>query len=93
MGVQEKDFKGSLKGLSKPFSAFAIKGMAAAGYILPHDKLKQLKNLGVRFYICGPSMTPFGVKKADLMFDDIVIAEYLTFSAVMKNADINLFLQ
>ena len=82
--MQEKDFKSSLKGLSKPFSAF---------HILPHDKVKQLKNLGARFYICGPSVTPFGVKKTDLMFDDIVIAGYLTFSAVMKNADINLFLQ
>jgi predicted peroxiredoxin len=93
MGVLEKDFKGSLKGLSKPFSAFARKEMEAAGHILPHDKLKQLKNLGARFYICGPSMTHFGVKKADLMFDDMVIVEYLTFFAVMKNADINLFLQ
>jgi len=54
--------------------------MAEAGHILPHDKLKQLKNLGARLYICGPSMTYFEVKKADLMFDDIVIA--LEFSEV-----------
>ena len=69
------------------------KEMAKAGHLPPQDKLEQLKELGARIYICGGSMDPFGVKKSDLIFDDVIVAEYLTFLEVMENADIQIFLQ
>jgi len=55
--------------------------------------LEQLKELGTRLYICGGSMDPFGVKKSELIFDDVIVAEYLTFLEVMDDADIHIFLQ
>jgi predicted peroxiredoxin len=63
------------------------------GHIPPQDKLRQLRELGAHFYICGPSMEHFGVQKGKLIFDDVVIAEYLTFMEIMKKADIHIFLQ
>lgn len=69
------------------------KGLADIGHIPPQDKLRQLKELGAQFYICGPSMEHFGVKKSELIFDDAIGAEYLTFMERMQKADIHIFLQ
>lgn len=91
--VLKKNFKAKLSGIQKTFSSFARKQMAKAGHLPPQDKLEQLKELGARIYICGGSMDPFGVKKRDLIFDDVIVAEYLTFLEVMDNADIQIFLQ
>ena len=79
--------------IKKQFSSFARKEMAKAGHLPPQDKLEQLKELGARIYICGGSMDPFGVKKSELIFDDVIVAEYLTFLEIMDKADINIFLQ
>ena len=65
----------------------------ALRHIPPQDKLRQLRQLGGRFYVCGPSMDHFGVKKSELVFDDAVVAEYFTFVEVMRSADIHVFLQ
>ena len=91
--VLKKNFKAKLSGIQKPFSSFARNQMARAGHLPPQDKLQQLKELGARFYICGGSMEPFGVRKSDLIFDDVIVAEYLTFLEVMDKADIQVFLQ
>ena len=91
--VLKKNFKARLSGIQKPFSSFARNQMAKAGHLPPQDKLQQLNELGARFYICGGSMEPFGVRKSDLIFDDVIVAEYLTFLEVMNKADIHVFLQ
>jgi predicted peroxiredoxin len=91
--VLKKNFKAKLSGIQKPFSSFARKEMPKAGHLPPQEKLVQLKELGARVYICGGSMDPFGVKKSDLIFDDVIIAEYLTFLEIMNSADIHIFLQ
>ena len=91
--VLKKNFKAKLSGIQKPFSSIARKAMAKAGHLPPQDKLEQLKELGARIYICGGSMDPFGVKKSDLIFDDVIVAEYLTFLEIMDSADIHIFLQ
>lgn len=91
--VLKKNFKAKLSGIQKPFSSFARKGMAKVGHLPPQDKLRQLKEFGAHIYICGGSMDPFGVKKSDLIFDDVIVAEYLTFLEIMDSADINIFLQ
>jgi predicted peroxiredoxin/TusA-related sulfurtransferase len=91
--VLKKNFKEKLHGINRPFSIFARKGLTKIGHIPPQDKLRQLRELGAHFYICGPSMEHFGVQKGKLIFDDVVIAEYLTFMEIMKKADIHIFLQ
>lgn len=90
--VLKQGFKGRLKGLSAPFSAFARAAMAKQGHIPPQDKLAQLTELGARFYVCGPSMQHFGVKMDELAFA-ATPAEYLTFWKVLQEADVRLFLQ
>jgi len=91
--VLKKNFTAKLSGIQKPFSSFARNAMAKAGHLPPQDKLEQLKELGARIYMCGGSMDPFGVTKSDLIFDDVIVAEYLTFLEVMDHADIHVFLQ
>ena len=91
--VLKKNFKAKLSGIQKPFSSIARNQMAKAGHLPPQDKLQQLKELGAHFYICGGSMEPFGVRKSDLIFDDVIVAEYLTFLEIMNKADIHVFLQ
>lgn len=91
--VLKKGFTAKLSGMGRPFSRFARKGMADMGHVPPQEKLAQLRELGAHFYICAPSMEHFGVKKSELIFDDVVVSEYLTFMEVMKQADIHLYPQ
>jgi predicted peroxiredoxin/TusA-related sulfurtransferase len=89
--VLKDGFKEALPGMSRPFSRFARKGLAEIGHVPPQDKLRQLRELGACFYVCGPSMEHFRVKKDELIFDDVVVSEYLTFLEVMEKADIHIF--
>lgn len=89
--VLARGFKETLTGPAKPFSAFARRGLAKAGHIAPQEKLAQLRELGARLYVCGPSMDHFGVRKDRLIFDDPVIAEYITFMEAMNKADIHIY--
>lgn len=91
--VLTRGFKGSLEGLSKPFSGFARKGMAETGHVPPQEKLRQLQELGARLYACGPSMDHFGVAKEDFAFDGVTVSEYVAFMEQMERADIHIFLQ
>lgn len=83
--------KPKLKGWTRPFTRFAAAGLAKAGHLPAQDKLRQLRSLGARIYMCGPSMAHFRVAKRDLIFDDLPIVEYLTFTPVMEEADITIY--
>ncbi len=85
-------FRPRLRGWSRPFSRFAAAGMTKAGHIPAQAKLEQLRSLGARLYVCGPSMEHFKVSKEQLLFDNLPIVEYLTFMRVMERADIQLYL-
>ncbi len=89
--ILKKGFQASLTGFSAIFSSFARKGMADSGHIAPQDKLRQLRQYGAKLYLCGPSMEHFGVKADELIFDDVVFAEYFTFVEVMNRTDIHLY--
>jgi predicted peroxiredoxin len=91
--VLARGFTEHLHGLSRPFSRFARTGLTKAGHLPAQDKLRQLQALGARLYACAGSMRHFKVAKTDLAFDGVTIAEYLTFTEVMRLADINLFVQ
>jgi predicted peroxiredoxin/TusA-related sulfurtransferase len=91
--VLERGFTPRLRGWARPFSRFARQGLARTGHIGPQDKLAQLRELGARIYLCGPSMEHFRVRKEALIFTDLPIVEYLTFAEVMAASDIHLFVQ
>jgi predicted peroxiredoxin/TusA-related sulfurtransferase len=88
-----KGYQPRLSGLARPFSGVARKGMAKQGHLPPHEKLRQLRALGARFYLCGGSMDHFNVKRSDLAFDDLPVIQYLTFVEVMDEAQVHVFLQ
>ena len=89
--VLKKGFHPKLKGWARPFSRFASTGMARTGHVPALEKIRQLRSLGADIYMCGPSMEHFKVRPEDLVFDDLSIVEYLTFTAVMEKADIHLY--
>lgn len=91
--VLAKGFTEHLHGPSRPFSRFARAGLIKTGHIPAQEKLRQLQALGAHLYACAGSMQHFKVAKADLAFDDVTIAEYLTFMEAMARADINVFVQ
>lgn len=90
--VLARGFRPKLRGWARPFTRFAAAGMSKAGHIAAQDKLAQLRSLGGRLYVCGPSMDHMKVKKDQLIFDDLPLVEYLSFMVVMEKADIHLYL-
>lgn len=80
-----------MHGLGRPFSRFPRTGLDKAGHISPQAKLRQLQRLGARIYACGPSMDHFKVAETNLAFDDVIVAEYLTFMEQMDQADIHVY--
>ena len=47
----------------------------------------------ISIHNCGGSLQPFKVSKADLLHDDIIVAEYFTILEVMNTADTKIVLQ
>jgi predicted peroxiredoxin/TusA-related sulfurtransferase len=91
--VLARDFTPKIRGAARPFSRFARSGLERAGHVHPHEKLRQLRDRGAEFYVCGPSMEHFKVAKEDLIFPDITMCAYLTFIAVMADSDVHVFVQ
>lgn len=91
--VVTRGFTPRLHGWRRPLSRFARQGLSRAGHVDPQEKLTELRRLGAHLYACGPSMNHFGLGREDLLYDDIVVAEYLTFIEIMQQADIQLFIQ
>ena len=52
--VLSRSFTEKLAGWQRPFSAFARRDLDEAGHPPPHEKLRQLEELGARIYACGP---------------------------------------
>ena len=90
--VLTQGFKPKLKGWARPFTRFAAAGMTKSGHIPAQAKLGQLRKLGAHIYVCGGSLQPFRVKPEDFIFDDLAVVEYLTFMAIMEDADIQLYI-
>ncbi len=88
--VLAQGFSAKLHGWSWPFSGFARDGMAEAGHLPPQDKLAQLRELGAKIYVCGPSLDHFGVKRSQLAYPDIAVGEYAVFLDAMAGADITI---
>jgi predicted peroxiredoxin len=86
-------FSEGLAGWRRPFSGFARRGLERAGHPPPHEKLRQLEDLGAQIYICGPSMEHFKVATEDLFLAAIRVAAYPTFVAEMNGAGVQVFLQ
>ena len=84
-------FRPRLHGIARPFSRFARAGLEKAGHVSPAEKLRQLQALGAQLYACEPSLEHFGVDPKRLAFDDVIVCEYLTFTEVMQQADVQLY--
>jgi predicted peroxiredoxin len=91
--VLEQGFTAQLSGWSWPFSHFARNGMARAGRHPPQDKLAQMRELGEKLYVCGPSMDQVGVERSRLAYPDVVVSEYAVFLEAMVGASIAILLQ
>jgi predicted peroxiredoxin len=91
--ILTKEFKEKLPSFNSIFSGFARNGLNKVGHLPAQQKLRTLQELGAKFYVCQPSMQHFGVREKDLVFNDLILCEYLTFLEVYNTADLKLFLQ
>jgi predicted peroxiredoxin/TusA-related sulfurtransferase len=91
--VLTHSFSEKLPGWQRPFSALARRGLEKAGHPPPHQKLRQLDDLGAQIYICGPSMEHFKVNADELFLPGVHIAAYPTFVEQMDSASVQIFLQ
>ncbi|MDH3606313.1 MAG: DsrE family protein [Acidimicrobiia bacterium] len=89
--VLTRGYRPKLRGWARPFSRLAAAGMAKTGHIAAQQKLAQLLTLGATIYVCGPSMQHFKVDKDEFAFSGLLVVEYLTFMAVMREADVQLY--
>jgi len=89
--VLARGFRPKLHGWARPFSRFAASGLSKAGHLPAQDKLRQLRSLGAKIYMCGPSMQHFRVKSDALIFDDLPLVEYFSFMSVMRNANVQIY--
>lgn len=89
--VLQKGFRESLGGLESIFSVFARKELRKYGHVSPQEKLRQIKELGGKFYICGGSTRYYNPKK--LIFDDIKTVEYFTVYELCSQNDIVMYMQ
>lgn len=71
---------------------FARRGLERAGHPPPHEKLRQLNDLGARIYACGGSMDHFRVTPDELL-QGVRIATYPTFVEEMNAAGVQVVLQ
>jgi predicted peroxiredoxin/TusA-related sulfurtransferase len=90
--VLKRSFSERLHGWQRPFSVFARRGLERAGHPPPHEKLRQLNDLGARIYACGGSMDHFRVAPDELL-QGVRIATYPTFVEEMNAAGVQVFLQ
>ena len=90
--VLEDGFRPKLGGWGRPFSRFAAASMTSSGHVPAQQKIRHLRDLGAKIYVCGGSMDHFKVKKEDLIFDDLPIVAYFTFISVLEKADVSLYL-
>lgn len=90
--VLRRRFTEKLPGWQRPFSAFARRGLSRAGHPPPHEKLRQLDDLGARIYVCGGSMEHFKVPAEELL-PGVRIGTYPTFAEEMNAAGVQVFLQ
>lgn len=89
--ILAKGYVAKMHGLGRPFSHFPRTGLDKVGHIPHQAKLRQLQRLSARIYACGPSMDHFKVAETDLAFDNVIVAEYLTFMEEMDHADIHVY--
>jgi predicted peroxiredoxin/TusA-related sulfurtransferase len=89
--VLEWGFTPQLKGWRRAFSPFARRKLERIGHDHPHEKLRQLRELGGTIYACGPSLEQFKIAESDLVFEHVIIAEYATFVGEMDGADISIY--
>ena len=55
------------------------------------EGMRQLRGLGAKIYMCGPSMQHFRVKSGALIFDDLPLVEHVSFMPIMKEADVHIY--
>ena len=61
------------------------------GWPLPQESILILEDLGARFYICGPSMSGYGVHEQDLIVGKYTLGAVVTWADLLARSDIQIF--
>lgn len=58
------------------------------GWPLPQASIRILEDLGARFYVCGPSMSGYGVRPDELIVGDYAIGAVVTWADLLAHSDV-----
>ena len=61
------------------------------GWPLPQESILILEDLGARFYVCGPSMSGYGVHEQDLIIGNYTMGAVITWADLLARSDIQIF--
>ena len=61
------------------------------GWPLPQESILILQDLGARFYLCGPSMSGYGVREQDLIIGEYTVGAVITWADLLARADIQIY--
>jgi len=61
------------------------------GWPLPHESILILEDLGAHFYLCGPSMSGYGVREQDLIIGKYTMGAVITWADLLARADIQVY--
>jgi len=57
---------------------------------LPQESILILEDLGARFYVCGPSMSGYGVYEPDLIVGTYTLEAVITWADLLARSDIQI---
>ena len=61
------------------------------GWPLPQESILILEDLGAHFYLCGPSMSGYGVHEQDLIIGEYTVGAVITWADLLARADIQVY--
>ncbi len=61
------------------------------GWPTPQESILFLEDLGAKFYICGPSMSGYGVHEQDLIVGTYTLGAVVTWADLLARSDIHIF--
>ena len=61
------------------------------GWPLPQESILILQDLGAHFYLCGPSMSGYGVHEQDLIIGEYTVGAVITWADLLARADIQVY--
>ncbi|CZR52673.1 uncharacterized protein PAC_02550 [Phialocephala subalpina] len=85
-------YRATRSGLFGNFRTSSIEtSLTNSGSPLPSEGITMLKELGAKFYVCGPSMEANGVRQEELVVEHSIVGSTVTWVSLLEHSGVNVF--